>query len=65
MISMIRNLTKKREILASLKFLDLISNIAQNGNKIGARKLLGEFCFSTPMINFKILKRVAKIITII
>ena len=60
-----KKLNKKREILASLKFLDLISNIARNGNKIGARKLLGEFCFSTPRINFKILKRVAKIITII
>lgn len=60
-----KKLNKKREVLASLKFLDLISNIAKNGNKLGARKLLGEFCFSAPRINFKILKRVAKIITII
>ena len=60
-----KELNKKREIFASLKFLDLILNIAKNGNKVGARKLLGEFCFSMPKINFKILKRVAKIITII
>lgn len=60
-----KQFNRKKDILASLKFLDLISNIAKNGDKVVARKLLGEFCFSMPRINFKILKRVAKIITII
>lgn len=60
-----KKLNKKRENLATLKFLDLISAVAKNGNKSMARKLLGDFWFYSPKINFKILKRVAKIVTII
>ncbi len=60
-----KKLNSKKESLCSLKFLDLIQNVAKNGNKPVARKLLAEFFFTRKKINLRTIKRVAKILTVI